>query len=136
MNPSPTTWLGPWLAILLAVIAVAPPSARAQQPGATPAPPKEEEVPFWAIGRPASGPFTSGGRRCDIRWSSFFLDDIPRELLVHPLYCVVQVNNVLNNPLKEGEDRWVAYPRPQVVFQYYDGRTGQLHYAEAVTATK
>ena len=25
-----------------------------------------------------------------------------------------------------------AFPRPQVVFQYYDGRTGELRYAEAV----
>jgi hypothetical protein len=86
--------------------------------------------------RPASGPFNSRGRQCDIRWSSYFLDDIPREELRHPLYCVVQVNNVFNNPLKVGEERWVAYPRPQVVFQYYDGRTGELRYAEAITATK
>ena len=50
--------------------------------------------------------------------------------------CVVQVNNVFNNPLKAGQDRWVAFPRPQVIFQYYDGMTGELQYAEAITATK
>jgi phosphodiesterase/alkaline phosphatase D-like protein len=83
--------------------------------------------------RPASGPFDSRGRPCEIRWSSYFLNDVPRDQLLHPLYCVVQVNNVFNSPLKVGEERWVAYPRPQVVIQYYDGRTGELRYAEAVT---
>jgi hypothetical protein len=87
-------------------------------------------------GRPASGVFDSRGRKCDIRWSSYFLDDIPRDELRHPLYCVVQVNNVFNSPRKLGDKRWVAFPRPQVVFQFYDGRTGELRYAEAVTATR
>jgi phosphodiesterase/alkaline phosphatase D-like protein len=83
-------------------------------------------------GRPANGPFDSRGRKCDIRWSSYFLDDIPRDQLRHPLYCVVQVNNVFNNPLQLGQERWVAFPRPQVVVQYYDGLTGELRYAESV----
>lgn len=82
--------------------------------------------------RPANGPYDSRGRKCDIRWSSAYANDIPREELLHPLYCVVQVNNVYNNPLKVGEERWIAFPRPQVVFQYYDGRTGELRYAEAI----
>jgi phosphodiesterase/alkaline phosphatase D-like protein len=86
--------------------------------------------------RPANGPFDSKGRKCDIRWSSYFLDDIPREALVHPYYCVVQVNNVFNNPLEKGKDRWVAFPRPHVVFQYYDGLTGELRYAESVPASR
>ena len=86
--------------------------------------------------RPASGIYDSRGRKCEIRWSSYFRDDIPRENLQHPFYCVVQVNNVFNNPLRLGEERWVAFPRPQVVFQYYDGRTGELRYAEAITASR
>jgi len=86
--------------------------------------------------RPASGPFDSRGRMCDIRWSSYHLNDVPRDQLLHPLYCVVQVNNVFNSPLRMGEERWVAYPRPQVVFQYYDGRTGDLRYAEAIPAAR
>jgi alkaline phosphatase D len=86
--------------------------------------------------RPASGPFQYGPRKCDIRWSTHYLNDIPREELQHPTYCVVQVNNVYNNPPKLGETRWVAYPRPQVVFQYYDGRTGDLSYAEAIPASR
>ena len=87
-------------------------------------------------GRPPSGWFDSRGRRCQIRWSSYFLDDIPRQDLQYPLYCVVQINNVFNNPLRPGEDRWVAFPVPQVVFQYYDGLTGELRYAEAITASQ
>jgi phosphodiesterase/alkaline phosphatase D-like protein len=86
--------------------------------------------------RPANGPFDSLGRKCEIRWSSYFLNDIPREELQHPFYCVVQVNNVFNNPLKIGEQRWVAFPRPQVIFRYHDGRTGELVYAEAIPATR
>jgi len=45
---------------------------------------------------------------------------------------VVQVNNVLTNRREAGPDRLVAYPRPQVVFQYYDGFTGDLLYAESI----
>jgi hypothetical protein len=70
----------------------------------------------------------------NIRWSTFWLDDLPRESLRYPHYCVVQVNNVFNNPRREGEERWVAFPQPQVVFQYFDGRTGDLRYAEAIGA--
>ncbi len=84
--------------------------------------------------RPANGTFDSQGRKCEIRWSSSYRDDIPRNELRHPLYCVVQVNNVFNNPIQMGQTRWVAFPRPQVIFQYYDGRTGDLRYAESVVA--
>ncbi|MCH7729739.1 MAG: alkaline phosphatase D family protein, partial [Planctomycetes bacterium] len=62
--------------------------------------------------RPATGPFQYGPRKCDIRWSSFFRDDIPRSNLLHPFYCVVQVNNVFNNPIRLGEKRWVVFERP------------------------
>lgn len=82
--------------------------------------------------RPANGRFDSQGRTCDIRWSSYFLNDIPREELRHTFYCVVQVNNVFNNPLVAEKERWVAFPRPQVIVQYYNGKTGELRYAEAI----
>lgn len=82
--------------------------------------------------RPANGRFQYGPRPVDIRWSTYFRDDIPRRELQYPVYCVVQVNNVFNNPLSLGETRWVAFPRPHVVIQYYNGRTGELLYAEAV----
>ena len=37
---------------------------------------------------------------------------------------------------KLGDKRWVAYPHPQVIFQYYDGRTGELDYAEAISVDR
>lgn len=84
--------------------------------------------------RPPNGRFKYGPREVEIRWSTYFRTDIPRSQLVHPTYCVVQVNNVLNNPVKLGETRWLAFPKPQVIFQYFDGRTGALRYAEAILA--
>lgn len=86
--------------------------------------------------RPITGLYQSGPRKVDIRWSSFMLNDIPRAQRLYPYYCIVQVNNVANNPLKLGEERWVAYPQPQVVFQFYNGRTGELEYAEAVSTPR
>lgn len=84
--------------------------------------------------RPANGPFQYGPRGVDIRWSTHFRTDIPRSELLHPHYCVVKVNNVYNNPQRFGDTRWVAFPRPQVILQYYDGRTGELEYAESIHA--
>jgi len=83
--------------------------------------------------RPATGKFKFGPRECDIRWSSYVLPDLPRLERLYPHYCVVQVNNVFNMPQKLGGKRWVAYPHPQIIFQYYDGRTGELAYAEAIS---
>ena len=86
--------------------------------------------------RPATGKWTFGPRECDIRWSSYILPDLPRLERLYPHYCVVQVNNVFNMPKKLGDKRWVAYPHPQIVFQYYDGRTGELDYAEAISVDR
>jgi hypothetical protein len=84
--------------------------------------------------RPATGKWTFGPRECDIRWSSYIMPDLPRLERLYPHFCVIQVNNVFNQPLElGGENRWIAYPHPQVIFQYYDGRTGELAYAESVT---
>jgi alkaline phosphatase D len=83
--------------------------------------------------RPATGKFKFGPRQCDIRWSSYILPDVPRLERLYPYFCVVQVNNVFNMPQQLGEKRLVAYPHPQIVFQYYDGRAGELAYAEAVS---
>lgn len=82
--------------------------------------------------RPANGRFDSRGRPCEIRWSSYIRTDVPARLRYWPIYAVAQVNNVFNNPTKEGVDRWVAYPKPHLVIQYYDGITGDLLYAEPV----
>ena len=86
--------------------------------------------------RPITGPFRSGPRTVDIRWSSFMLPDVPRTERRQPYYCVVQVNNVANNPLKIGGERWVAFPHPQVVFQFHNGLTADLEYAEAVSTAR
>ncbi len=85
-------------------------------------------------GRPPNGDFDSRGRVGEIRWSTYVRDDAPAELNRHPVYTVVQVNNVFNNPLEEGKDRWVRFPHPQVIFQYYSGWTGELLYAESIVA--
>lgn len=86
--------------------------------------------------RPATGLYRSGPRTADIRWSSYILPDLERPQRLYPYYCVVQVNNVYNMPQQLGGTRWVAYPHPQVVFQYFDGRTGEFQYAEAITTQR
>jgi phosphodiesterase/alkaline phosphatase D-like protein len=86
--------------------------------------------------RPATGKWTFGPRECDIRWSSYILPDLPRMQRLYPYFCVVQVNNVFNMPKRLGDKRWVPYPHPQVIFQYYDGRSGELAYAEAISVNR
>ena len=85
--------------------------------------------------RPPNGVFESRGREVDIRWSTFIPDDIegPNR---RPVYTVVNVNNVFRNPGRDQDDVWVAYPRPQVVVQYYDGLNGDLLYAESIMASR
>ena len=85
-------------------------------------------------GRPPTGLFKSGNRTCDIRWSTYFRDDVLKENRLRPIYCIIQVNNAFNNPLDKTVERWVAYPQPQVVIQYYEGLTGEFLYAEAIRA--
>ena len=93
--------------------------------------PKNDEMD-----RPATGKFKFGPRECDIRWSSYILPDLPRMERLYPHYAVVKVNNVFNMPKKLGDERWVAYPHPQVVFQYYNGNTGELEYAESISTSR
>ena len=54
------------------------------------------------------------------------------DLRRRPVFCVVQINNVFSNPAEGGRTVQVAFPRPQAVFQYYDGLSGELLYAEAI----
>ncbi len=84
--------------------------------------------------RPITGWYASGPRQCDIRWSSYILPDIPRLDRCYPYYCVVQLNNVFNMPPKLGGERRVAYPHPQAILQYFEGRTGRLAYSHTLTA--
>jgi len=83
--------------------------------------------------RPVNGKYRYGPRECEIRWSTVAMEDIPRSARMFPHYCVVQVNNVFNNPLERGGTRSVAYPHPQVIFQFYNGLTGDLAYAESIS---
>ena len=83
--------------------------------------------------RPVTGPFQSGPRAVDIRWSSYLLPDIPRLQRLYPYYCVVQVNNVFNTPLRVGDTRWMAYQHPQIILQYFHGRSGKLAYSESIS---
>ena len=82
--------------------------------------------------RPPNGLFKYGPRECEIRWSSYVLNDIPRAQRTYPHYCVVQVNNVFNNPVNFGDNRWVEFPHPQVIFQFFDAFTGELQYSETI----
>ncbi len=85
-------------------------------------------------GRPPNGTFESRGRAAEIRWSTFFLDDSTQRR--RPVFCVVRISNVFKNPDRDGRSRWIAYPRPQAIFQYYDGLDGELLYAESVLAAE
>ena len=93
--------------------------------------PKNDEM-----NRPPTGIFKFGPRECDIRWSSYILPDLERMERLYPYFVIVKVNNVFNMPKKLGDERWVAYPHPQVVFQYYNGNTGELEYAEAISLAR
>lgn len=86
--------------------------------------------------RPPNGSYEYAGREVEIRWSSFALPDTANHLRNRVIYCIAQINNVWRNPKEEGQTRWVAYPRPQVVVQYYDGLTGDLLYAESILAAE
>jgi len=48
---------------------------------------------------------------------------------------VVSVNNVMKTARPEGSGyQFVAYDQPQVIVSFYDGYTGKLVYAEAVSS--
>ncbi len=85
--------------------------------------------------RPPNGPFESRGKKVDIRWSSFIPNDAGKGNR-RPVYTVVNINNVFRIPNHCGTEFWAAYPRPQAIFQYYDGLTGDLLYAETIQATR
>ncbi len=85
--------------------------------------------------RPPNGPFESRGKKVDIRWSSFIPNDAGKGNR-RPVYTVVNINNVFRIPNHRGTEFWAAYPRPQAIFQYYDGLTGDLLYAETIQATR
>ncbi len=83
-------------------------------------------------GRPANGKFKYGPRECEIRWSTYAMEDIPRANRTFPHFCVVRINNVYNNAVEKDGERWIAFPHPQVVFQFYDALTGEFRYSETI----
>ena len=83
--------------------------------------------------RPANGLWEWRGETFDIRWSTY------QELnnsYMQKVYCVVQVNNVIPTLGENDRTRWIAYPKPSITVQYYDGLTGKLLYAESVLDEK
>jgi len=85
--------------------------------------------------RPPNGTFKNGPRTSEIRWSSYVLDQMTRRTRL-PHYCVVQINNVFRNTDSSGRNVSIAFPRPHLLFQYYDGLTGELRYAEPIFASE
>ncbi|MCH2205883.1 MAG: metallophosphoesterase family protein [Lentisphaerales bacterium] len=84
--------------------------------------------------RPATGKFLSRDRECDILWSTWFDEYVPKAVRRQPIYTVVQVNNTMKNPTKDNPDRLIAYEKPQVIIQFYNGTDGSLMYAHSISA--
>ena len=91
--------------------------------------------------RPPNGRYQWQDQRpVDILWSTWFPDDIERRDLKHASYCVVKVNNVFDAPVQFRRNnepdtvRKIAFPRPQVIIQYFNGLTGELRFAHSVRA--
>jgi len=93
-----------------------------------------------AGGAPPSGWYESGDRLVNILWSSTqYRNDSPRQRRAGhdwPIYTVVKVNNAYNVPDVNGKDRWIAYPEPQVIFEFHDGYTGDLVFAHSVSTSE
>lgn len=95
-----------------------------------------------AGGAPPSGYYQSGDRLVNILWSSnqYRLDSggnsSKRGKGGWPVYTVVHVNNAFNVPAADGKPRWIAYPEPQVVFEFRDGNTGDLLFAHSVSTSE
>ena len=51
------------------------------------------------------------------------MEDIPRANRTFPT-TASRVNNVFNNPIERDGERWFAFPRPQVIFQFHDATPG------------
>ena len=83
---------------------------------------------------PFGGWFDSAGRTVKVKWALGFPDNVRYNRLRQTCYAVVQVNNVMNAPRPQGVGyQHVSYDEPQVVVQWYDGRTGNLLYAEGIS---
>ena len=92
--------------------------------------------------RPPNGTFQYGPRPMEILWSTWFPPDVLRANLKHITYTTIQLNNVFDAPLtydqndKPDSVRRIAFPRPQAVISFYDGRTGALRFAHSILAAE
>ncbi len=94
-----------------------------------------------AGGSPPSGWYESGDRLVNIIWSSNqYRNDSDRDDRRPgndwPIYTVIRVNNAYNVPARDGSDRWIAFPEPQLIFEFYDGFTGDLVFANAISTSE
>jgi phosphodiesterase/alkaline phosphatase D-like protein len=91
--------------------------------------------PIGTAGRmPFGGNWKSQGRPVQIKWVAGFPDNVKYDRLRSTYYSVVSVNNVMKTAKPEGSGyQFVAYDEPQVIVSFYDGYTGKLVYAEAVS---
>jgi alkaline phosphatase D len=93
-----------------------------------------------AGGSPPSGWYDSGDRLVNLLWSSNqYRNDSEKKRVPGqdwPVYTVVKVNNAYNIPDKAGKDRWIAYPEPQVIFEFHDGYSGELLFAHSVSTSE
>ncbi len=53
-----------------------------------------------------------------------------------PVYTIIRVNNAFNIPTAEGQERWIAHPEPQVIFEFRDGNSGELLFAHSVSTSE
>jgi alkaline phosphatase D len=88
-------------------------------------------------GAPPSGWYNSAGRLVNLLWTSnqYRNDSERANAKGWPIYTVIKVNNAYNIPNKDGSDRWIAYPEPQIIIEFHDGYTGDLSFAYAVSTS-
>ena len=84
---------------------------------------------------PYGGWFDSEGRKVKIKWVAGFPNEVSYQRLRNNYYGLIQVNNVMKSARQnEPGLHWVAYDEPQIVVQVYDAYTGELVYAEGISA--
>jgi alkaline phosphatase D len=94
-----------------------------------------------AGGSPPSGWYQSGDRLVNVLWASNqYRNDsggTTRQARGKgwPVYTIVRVNNAFNIPDASDKDRWLAYPEPQVIFEFRDGNSGELVFAHSVSTS-
>lgn len=95
-----------------------------------------------AGGAPPAGLYQSGDRLVNILWSSNqYRNDSGGNSSKAinggwPVYTTIRVNNAFNIPSAKDEARWIAYPEPQVIFEFRDGNTGELLFAHSVSTSE